>query len=99
MGGVAAAVRDTGREQQASLGRIGDGLAAQAAQIAGLQQGEKQLLQLQSILQQNLAALAGAGTFEQAVHSLTAAIHLLTARASPLTAARSPFRTSLPGPA
>jgi hypothetical protein len=27
--------------------------------------------------------LAGAGAFEQAVHSLTAAIHLLTTRAAP----------------
>jgi biopolymer transport protein ExbB/TolQ len=85
MAALAAVVRDTGREQQAALVRVGEGLAAQAAVLGGLQQGEKQLLQLQAILQQNLAALAGAGAFDQAVHSLTAAIHLLTARASPLS--------------
>jgi len=37
---------------------------------------------LQACVQQNLAALAGPGVFERAVHSLTAAIHLLTARAA-----------------
>jgi MotA/TolQ/ExbB proton channel family len=91
---LASVVRDSGRDQQTALARVGESLAAQAAALGGLQQGEKQLLQLQAGLQQNLAALAGAGTFEQAVHSLTAAIHLLTARA----AAPSPLRTQ-PGKA
>jgi hypothetical protein len=36
-------------------------------------------------LHQNLAALANASSFDQAVHSLTAAVHLLTSR----TAAQS----------
>jgi biopolymer transport protein ExbB/TolQ len=81
---LATVVRDTGRDQQGALAQVGQSLAAQAAALGGLQQGEKQLLQLQAGLQQNLAALAGAGVFEQAVHSLTAAIHLLTARAGGL---------------
>jgi len=51
--------------------------------LTRVQEGEKQLIRLQEVLSQNLAALAGAGAFEQAVNSLTAAIHLLTARAGP----------------
>jgi hypothetical protein len=82
LGTLASVVRDYGHDQQAALGRVGEGLAAQVAALGGLQQSEHHLLQLQAGLQQNLAALAGAGTFEQAVHSLTAAIHLLTARAA-----------------
>jgi hypothetical protein len=81
--GLAAAVRDTGREQHATLAKVADGLAAQAQALTGLQQGEKQLLQLQETLGQNLEALAGAGSFEKAVHSLTAAIHLMTLHAGP----------------
>jgi hypothetical protein len=83
---VAVVVRETGREQQASLARIAEGVAAQAAQLARLTEGEKHLVQLQAALGQNLAALAGAGAFEQAVHSLAAAIHLLTARVGPSAA-------------
>jgi hypothetical protein len=99
MGGVAVAVRDSGREQQAALQRVSEHLATQAGALGALQQGEKQLLQLQSVLQQNLAALAGAGSFEQAVHTLTAAIHLLTARAGPLAAGAPPGGRSQPGKA
>ena len=82
LGALASVVRDYGHDQQAALARVGESLAAQVAALGGLQQGEQHLLHLQAGLQQNLAALAGAGTFEQAVHSLTAAIHLLTARAN-----------------
>jgi hypothetical protein len=83
MAALAAAVRDTGREQQAALARVAEGLSAQAEALAQLQEGEGQLIRLQASLQQNLAALAGAGAFEEAVHNLTAAIHLLTARTAP----------------
>jgi hypothetical protein len=79
---LASVVRESGRDQQMALARAGESLAAQVATLGGLQKGEKHLIQLQAGLQQNLATLAGAGTFEQAVHSLTAAIHLLTARAT-----------------
>jgi len=82
LGTLASVVRDYGHDQQAALIRVGESLAGQVAALGGLQQNEHHLLQLQAGLQQNLAALAGAGTFEQAVHSLTAAIHLLTARAA-----------------
>lgn len=92
LGALATVVRDHGHDQQAALARVGESLAAQVAALGGLQQGEQHLLRLQAGLQQNLAALAGAGTFEQAVHSLTAAIHLLTARAGTLPQATAPPR-------
>jgi biopolymer transport protein ExbB/TolQ len=80
--GLATAVRDTGREQQAVLLRIAEGIAGQAAVLGKLQEGERHLVHLQAVLHQNLAALASASNFEQAVHSLTAAVHLLTARSA-----------------
>ncbi len=80
MAALAAAVRDTGREQQAALVRVAEGVSAQAGAIGRLQEGENNLVHLQAVLHQNLAARASAGNFEQAVHSLTAAAHLLTAR-------------------
>ena len=80
----ATAVCEAGREQQASVAKIVQGVAGQVQVLARLQEGEKQLLRLQETLGQNLTALAGAGTFEQAVHSLTAAIHLLTTRSTGL---------------
>jgi hypothetical protein len=78
---LAAAVRDTGREQQASLARVAEGIAGQTAALGKLQEGESHLIHLQAVLHQNLAAIAGASAFEEAVHSLTAAVHLLTAKA------------------
>ncbi|HWG41807.1 MAG TPA: MotA/TolQ/ExbB proton channel family protein [Gemmataceae bacterium] len=90
LGALASVVRQYGHDQQAALVRVGESLAAQVAALGGLQQGEHHLLQLQAGLQQNLAALAGAGTFDQAVHSLTAAIHLLTARAGALPQVAAP---------
>jgi hypothetical protein len=79
LAGLAGAVR----EQHSALAQVAQGVAAQVAALARLQEGERQLVHLQEVLQHNLAALAGAGAFEQAVHSLTAAVHLLTARAGP----------------
>jgi biopolymer transport protein ExbB/TolQ len=89
---VAQSVRDTGREQQAALAQAAQGVVAQAEALAQLQQNEGQLVRLQEALYRNLEALAGAGAFEQAVHSLTAAIHLLTARAGAVPAAGAPPR-------
>jgi biopolymer transport protein ExbB/TolQ len=79
---LAGVVRDTGRQQQEALVKITEKVATQADSLAKLQMGEAHLVRLQEKLQQNLAALAGSGAFEQAVQSLTAAIHLLTARSS-----------------
>lgn len=92
LGSLASVVRNHGHDQQAALARVGEALAAQVAALGSLQQGEQHLLHLQAGLQQNLAALAGAGAFEQAVHSLTAAIHLLTARAGALPLSTAPPR-------
>src|SRR5262249_52120682 len=80
---LASAVRETGKEQQTALVQVSQGVASLLESLAHLQDGDKHLRRLQETLNQNLAALAGAGTFEQALHSLTAAIHLLTARAAP----------------
>ena len=57
-----------------------DPTAAQTEALVHLQEGETQLVRLQERLQQNLETLADAGTFQQAVHSLTAAIHLMTSQ-------------------
>jgi biopolymer transport protein ExbB/TolQ len=66
-------------EQVASLAAA---VTQQHAALAKLQEGEKQLVRLQETMARNLDSLAGAGSFEEAVHSLTAAVHLLTARAA-----------------
>jgi biopolymer transport protein ExbB/TolQ len=69
-------------ERLGSLAKVADSLSAQAEALTRLQEGEKHLVRLQQELQQNLATLADAGAFQQAVHSLTAAIHLLTAHST-----------------
>lgn len=86
---LAAAVRDTAREQQAGLVRVAEAVGAQAAVLGRLQENENNLIHLQAVLHQNLAALASVGNFEQAVHGLTAAAHLLTARAGGLAVAQA----------
>jgi hypothetical protein len=74
-----------GRNQALVQGmtQVAEALSKQSAALAKLQEGEAQLLRLQETLNQNLDALAGSGTFEEAVQSLTAAIHLLTTRVAP----------------
>ncbi len=81
MTALANSIRDTGREQRDAQSKVAASLSGPLEALAKVQEGEKQLLRLQEVLNQNLSALAGAGAFEQAVNSLTAAIHLLTARA------------------
>ncbi len=81
MSALANAIRDTGREQREAMTKLVSYLSGPLETLAKVQEGEKQLIRLQEVLNQNLAALSGAGAFEQAVSSLTAAIHLLTARA------------------
>jgi hypothetical protein len=74
-------IRETGREQREAMAKLVAGLTGPLEALAKVQEGEKQLIHLQEVLNQNLSALSGAGAFEQAVNSLTAAIHLMTARA------------------
>jgi predicted nucleic acid-binding Zn-ribbon protein len=95
LAGLANAMQANSREQQASLAQVTQAVAAQVEALASLQEGDKHLRRLQETLNQNLATLAGAGAFEQALHSLTAAIHLLTARANSTTSGASASR---PGP-
>lgn len=87
---LATVLRDTGREHQAAMAQVMERLTAQGDMLARLHEDESQLTRLQDTLQRNLTVLASAGTFEQAVESLTAAIHLLSARTggSPTLGAR-----------
>jgi biopolymer transport protein ExbB/TolQ len=80
MTAVAEAVEQTGQAQQLALVQVAERVAEQAEALARLQDGEGHLLRLHEALNQNLVAVTAAGTFEQALHSLTAAVHLLTAR-------------------
>lgn len=82
-------------EKLGALGKTADALTRQAEVLGRLQEGERQLVQLQQLLQQNLASLADAGSFQQAVHSLTAAIHLMTAQ---MTAHATAIPTSMRRP-
>jgi biopolymer transport protein ExbB/TolQ len=80
---VADTVRQSGQELQSAARQTVEAINEQLQAVAQLQEGDKHLRRLQETLNQNLATLAGAGTFEQALHSLTAAVHLLTARVGP----------------
>jgi hypothetical protein len=77
---LTAAVQHNAREQHAAVTELAQAVAAQTDALARLDAGSSQLVHLQETLSNNLAVLAGAGAFEQAVSSLTAAIHLLTGR-------------------
>ena len=81
MGALAALAERVGA-QQAALVPVANGMQILGRALASIKEGEGQLLALQQALVQNLAALSASGSFEEAVHSLTAAIHLLTARAA-----------------
>ncbi|MFO0928995.1 MAG: MotA/TolQ/ExbB proton channel family protein [Gemmataceae bacterium] len=77
---MGAAIQQTGIDQQAALQKVVDRIGQQAELLAQLQKDTGTVANLQATLQSNLAALADANAFEEAVHSLTAAVHLLTAR-------------------
>jgi hypothetical protein len=81
MTSVAEAVEETGHAQRIALMQVAERIGEQVEAMNRLQEGEGHLLRLHEALNQNLAAVTAAGTFEQALHSLTAAVHLLTARA------------------
>ena len=70
------------------LSQTAERLRAQTAALAQLQENEAQLSRLQEALNSNLAAVANAGAFDEAVQSLSAAIHLLTARVGPASSPR-----------
>jgi biopolymer transport protein ExbB/TolQ len=87
-----AAVEQHFSKHQDSLAQVIDAMAAQTEALARLQDDGKHLVRLQDVLHQNLAALQGAGSFDEAVQSLTAAIHLLTAKAALGTGGQQPNR-------
>jgi hypothetical protein len=80
LAGLAAAIRDVGQQQTVALVKVAEGIQGQAAVLGKLQADEANLIHLQAVLHQNLAALASASSFEEAVQTLTAAVHLLTTR-------------------
>jgi biopolymer transport protein ExbB/TolQ len=77
-------------EKLGTLAKASDAMTRQAEVLARLQEGERHLVQLQQVMQQNLASLADAGAFQQAVHSLTAAIHLMTSQMTGMGGMRRP---------
>jgi hypothetical protein len=85
-------LQTAGQEQQAAWSKTQTSLTAQLQSVAKIQEAEGQLHRLQESLNNNLSVLAGAGSFEQALHSLTAAIHMITARAASTLPTRSSSR-------
>jgi hypothetical protein len=77
------------RQHQHALKPVAQGMTALGQSLARLQEDEGAFLRLQRMLQENLAALSAAGSFEEALHSLTAAIHLLQARSGMKSALRA----------
>lgn len=97
---LATTVRETGREHLTAVAQTAQAVAATTAGLTRLEEGGKQLVRMQELLNQNLAALGEAGNFEAAVQSLTAAIHLLTARAgATASTAEGARRLARPGAA
>jgi biopolymer transport protein ExbB/TolQ len=84
-------VQNAGREHQVSLSRLCQQVGEYIEAATRLAEEGKRLHNLQETLNQNLASLAETGTFEEALHSLTAAIHLLTARAAPASSSIRPI--------
>ncbi len=75
---VSNTVKGQTTEQQQALASLIQSVAAQTEMLSKLVENGSHLVNLQEVMQQNLQTLAGAGSFEEAVSSLTAAIHLLT---------------------
>lgn len=98
---VVEALRETGREQHQGLQIVADQVGEQAWALLAIKEQEgaiAQLMRMQQSLDQNLAAIAGAGAFEEAMHSLTAAIHLLTTRHGQPRAATAPVQLGIASP-
>ncbi len=77
---LASSLHESSLGQQQSLQKVVDGLANQTNALLELQQGEKHLIHLQKLMQENLHQIHSAGDFQEAVHCLTAAVHLLTSK-------------------
>ena len=74
------AASERARSVAQQIDQYSQGVLQQVKDIQAMGQASQSLLQTQQILQQNLANLAGLGTFDQAMHTLIGAIHMLTAR-------------------
>jgi hypothetical protein len=84
LAGLAGAVRDAGKEQQAALAPLARGLADQVQALTKFQEGEKQMLHLQDALNRNLGALVSAlGGFEFRVSAPEFRVKLEPSEAKP----------------
>lgn len=80
VGKLASSLNDSTTQQQQSIQKIVDSLTSQTSSLMELQAGEKHLIQIQKLMQENLNQIHSAGDFQEAVHCLTAAVHLLTSK-------------------
>jgi len=80
VGKLASSLHDSSIQQQQSLQKVVESLTRQTNSLVELQQGEKHLIQIQNLMQQNLNQIHSTGDFQEAVHCLTAAVHLLTSK-------------------
>jgi hypothetical protein len=87
---LSSAVRDWKQDlslaTEAMLGQLRE-LERHGETLKALSGEERQLIQLQATLQDNLQSVRAVETFEETIHSLSAAVHLLTARANSARAA------------
>ena len=80
VGKLASSLHDSSMQQQQSLQKIVESLTKQTNSLVELQQGEKHLIQIQKLMQENLNQINSTGDFQEAVHCLTAAVHLITSK-------------------
>lgn len=80
VGKLASSLHDSSIQQQQSLQKVVESLTRQTNSLVELQQGEKHLIQIQNLMQENLNQIHSTGDFQEAVHCLTAAVHLLTSK-------------------
>lgn len=102
VGVLASSLHESSIGQQQSLQKIVDGLANQTNALLELQQGEKHLIHVQKLMQENLQQIHSAGDFQEAVHCLTAAVHLLTSKlqgrnSEPFSFSSTPTSRNIPG--
>jgi hypothetical protein len=80
VGKLASSLHDSSISQQQSLQKVVESLTRQTNALVELQQGEKHLIQIQRLMQENLNQIHAAGDFQEAVQCLTGAVHLLTSK-------------------
>jgi len=80
VGKLAASLHDSSIQQQQSLQKVVESLTRQTNALVELQHGEKHLIQIQKLMQENLNQIHATGDFQEAVQCLTGAVHLMTSK-------------------